>query len=204
MSGDIAARVSASADPVATPDAYRREILGWLGDDDPAAVAAGTVDRLRGIVAAAGSRLRERPAPGEWSVIECIGHLADAELVVGARMRWILAEDEPDIVGYDQDRWVDVLRHREDDPESLVELFEALRAANLRLWASTPSEARGRIGRHRERGPESCELVFRMLAGHDRSHVAQAERALEATAVGASRGPSRRLTEILPRAGSGS
>jgi hypothetical protein len=55
MSGDIAARVSASADPVATPDAYRREILGWLGDDDPAAVAAGPVDRLRGIVAAAGS-----------------------------------------------------------------------------------------------------------------------------------------------------
>lgn len=185
MSDILASRDPARADPVANPDAYRGEILGWLGDDDPAAVAAGTVDRLRAVVAAAGSRLRERPAPREWSVIECIGHLADAELVVGARMRWILAEDEPDIVGYDQDRWVEVLRHRDDDPESLIGLFEALRAANLRLWASTPSQGRGRIGRHRERGPESYELVFRMLAGHDRFHVAQAERALEALARGA-------------------
>jgi hypothetical protein len=185
MSGDIVAGISASADPLAAPDAYRREILGWLGDDDPAVAASRTVERLRGVIAAAGSRLRERPAPGEWSVIECVGHLADAEMVASARLRWILAEDEPDIVGYDQDRWVDGLRHRDDDPEGLLALFDALRAANLRLWASTPSGAKGRIGRHRERGPESYELVFRMLAGHDRFHVAQAERALEALATGA-------------------
>jgi hypothetical protein len=185
MSGDIVAGISASADPIAAPDAYRREILGWLGDDDPAVVASGTVERLRGVIAAAGSRLRERPAPAEWSVVECLGHLADAEMVASARLRWILAEDEPDIVGYDQDRWVDNLRHRDDDPERLLALFGALRAANLRLWAPTPSEAKGRIGRHRERGPESYELVFRMLAGHDRFHVAQAERALEALATGA-------------------
>jgi hypothetical protein len=189
MSGDIVAGISASADPIAAPDAYRREILGWLGDDDPAVVASGTVERLRGVIAAAGSRLRERPAPAEWSVVECLGHLADAEMVASARLRWILAEDEPDIVGYDQDRWVDNLRHRDDDPERLLALFGALRAANLRLWASTPSEAKGRIGRHRERGPESYELVFRMLAGHDRFHVAQAERALEALATGAAVDP---------------
>jgi hypothetical protein len=31
---------------------------------------------------------------------------------------------------------------------------------------------------HQERGPESYDLAFRMIAGHDRLHVAQAERAL--------------------------
>ncbi len=167
-------------DPVASPEAYRRALLSWLGEDDPAVVQRATVERLREIVAAAGDRLRVRPEPLEWSVIECVGHLVDSELVAGARMRWILAEDEPDIVGYDQDRWVDGLRHNDDDPGDLIELFEALRSANLRLWAATPPADRERFGRHRERGPESYRLIVQLAAGHDRFHIAQAERALAA------------------------
>lgn len=167
-------------DPVASPDAYRRELLSWLGADDPAVVQQETVARLREVVQAAGDRLRLRPEPREWSVVECVGHLVDSELVASARMRWILAEDEPDIVGYDQDRWVDGLRHRDDDPQDLIALFEALREANLRLWAATPQADRERFGRHRERGPESYGLMVRLAAGHDRFHIAQAERALGA------------------------
>jgi len=172
--------VAPPVDPVAQPDAYRREILSWLGEDEPASVQAATTAAMRAIVRAAGDRLRVRPELLEWSVIECVGHLVDSEIVVSGRMRWILAEDEPDIVGYDQDRWVDGLRHREDDPEELIWLFDALRAANLRLWAATPVAARERFGRHNERGPESYGLIVRMTAGHDRFHIAQAERALAA------------------------
>jgi hypothetical protein len=172
-----------SPDPVAAPDAYRREILGWLGDDDPALVQASTVERLRNVVRAAGPRLRDRPAPGEWSVVECVGHLADSEVVTSARLRWIVAEDEPAIIGYDQDRWVDRLAHRDDDPDELIAQFEALRAANLRLWRSLPAEAPARFGIHSERGPESIELIWRLTAGHDRFHVAQAERALASLAA---------------------
>jgi hypothetical protein len=175
---------AAPIDPVASPDAYRRELLSWLGEDDPAIVQQGTVARLREIVQAAGDRLRVRPEPREWSVVECVGHLVDSELVASARMRWILAEDEPDIVGYDQDRWVDRLRHRDDDPLDLIALFEALRGANLRLWAATPAADRERIGRHRERGPESYGLMVQLAAGHDRFHIAQAERALAAVRGG--------------------
>jgi hypothetical protein len=171
-------------DPVAEPDAYRREILSWLGDDDPAAVQAATTAALRAIVRDAGDQLRVRPEPQEWSVIECVGHLVDAELVVAARVRWILAEDEPDIVGYDQDRWVGTLRHRDADPEELIAFFDAVRSANLRLWAATPVGARERFGRHRERGPESYEMTVRLAAGHDRFHLAQAERALAAVRGG--------------------
>jgi DinB superfamily len=132
------------------------------------------------LVSESGDRLRDRPEPSEWSVIECIGHLVDGEIVVSGRARWILAEDEPDIVGYDQDLWVDGLDHRDDDPEELISLFSALRASNLRLWARTPAAARDRFGVHRERGPESYGLMWRLTAGHDRFHVAQAERALAA------------------------
>ena len=169
---------TAPIDPVLSPEAYRTEILSWLGDDDPAKVQAATVARLRELIVAAGPRLRQRPEPTEWSVIECVGHLVDSEIVASARIRWILSEDRPDIVGYDQDRWVDGLHHGDDDPDQLIGLFDTLRAANLRLLAATPLADHERFGVHRERGPESYGLMVRLGAGHDRFHIAQAERAL--------------------------
>ncbi len=106
--------------------------------------------------------------------------MVDGEIVVSGRYRWILAEDEPDIVGYDQALWVARLQHRDDDPAILIDTLAALRRANLDLWARTSEADRARIGHHRERGPESYELTFRLLAGHDRVHLAQARAALEA------------------------
>lgn len=70
-----------SPDPVADPSGYVRLILGLLGEDDPEEVQAGTPAAWRGLVQDAGDRVAERPEPGEWSVLECLGHAADAELV---------------------------------------------------------------------------------------------------------------------------
>ena len=168
-----------SPDPVAEPNAYQEMLLGLLGDDDPVDVQSGTPAAVRALVANAGDDLRTAPAAGEWSVVELVGHIADAELVASGRYRWILAHDQPPIPGYDQDLWASRLRHREADPDELITVFEALRTANLALWRRTPVEDRARLGIHAERGPESYELTFRLLAGHDRFHLDQARRTLE-------------------------
>ena len=170
----------ASPDPVREARAYQESLLAALGDDDPAVAQAQTPGALRAIVAEAGSLLRTRPEPGEWSVLECVGHIVDGELVVSGRYRWILAHDEPTIVGYDQALWVDRLRHNEDRVEELLGVFDVLRAANLALWARLSATDRARVGMHAERGPESLDLTFRLAAGHDRVHLAQARRALAA------------------------
>src|SRR5206468_1762966 len=85
------------SDPAVTPEwaAYRAELLGLLGADDPAEVQASTPAAVRERVAAATSAgvLRTRPAPGEWSVIGLVGHLLDGEIYASARYRWILTED---------------------------------------------------------------------------------------------------------------
>ena len=169
-----------SPDPIDDPAAYQNHLLGLLGDDDPADVQAGTAAAWRALVAEAEQAVAQRPEPSEWSVLECLGHAYDAEIVYSGRYRWIVAHDEPPLIGYDQDLWVERLHHGEDDPDELLEVFEALRAANLALWAKTSDAEKQRVGMHAERGPESFDLSFRLIAGHDRFHLAQAGRALNA------------------------
>ena len=80
---------------MARPSEYVAFMLSLLGDDDPAEVQAATPAALRELAARAGDDIRTRPAEGEWSVVELIGHLTDAELVAGGRYRWVLAHDGP-------------------------------------------------------------------------------------------------------------
>jgi hypothetical protein len=173
-----------SPDPVAQAETYRRYLLAALGEDDPGTAQAAAPALVRQLISDAGDDLRTAPSPGEWSVIELVGHMVDSELVSAARYRWILAQDEPDLVGYDQDLWTSALRHRDGDAERLLVLFEALRAAHLELWKRSTPDERARVGIHRERGRESFDLLFRLLAGHDRVHLAQARAALETVRTG--------------------
>jgi len=168
----------ASPDPVTEPKRYQEHLLGLLGDDDPATVQAATPGRIRELLAEAGADARKRPSPDEWSILECVAHIVDAEIVYSGRYRWILAHDEPELIGYDQDRWIAHLHDPLEEPEELLAVLEPLRLANLELWRRTPAAARERIGLHRERGPESYELSFRLIAGHDRFHLEQARGAL--------------------------
>ncbi|HEX9124503.1 MAG TPA: DinB family protein [Actinomycetota bacterium] len=167
-------------DPIDDPGGYQRHLLGLLGDDDPVEVQTATLAAWPDLVSQAGDLLAVRPEPTEWSVLECLGHATDAEIVCAGRYRWILAHDEPPLTGYDQDLWVDRLRHGQDHPRELLDVFGVLRQANLALWGRTTEAERERLGMHAERGPESLDLSFRLIAGHDRFHLDQARRALAA------------------------
>jgi hypothetical protein len=174
-----------SPDPISEPKAYQDHLLSLLGPDDPSQLQGGTPNAWRALVSTAGAPGHARPEPSEWSAIECLAHAVDAEVVMSARYRWILSHDEPPLIGYDQDLWVDRLHvGRGNEPEELLQLFKPLRFANVALWANASEEDRARVGMHAERGPESFALCFRMLAGHDRFHLAQARRALEAVSEG--------------------
>src|SRR5262249_31302688 len=95
--------------PVAQATAYQQSLLAAIRADDPAEVKEQGAANVRAMLAAAGPFLRVRPAPREWSPLLCLAHIADAEMVMTGRYRWVLAHDRPELVGYDQDLWVDNL-----------------------------------------------------------------------------------------------
>jgi len=148
--------------------AYREKIFTLLGDRNPLDVLARTSTELAAIVAQHPAPfLRFRPFEGKWTPNEIIGHLTDSEWVYGYRLRLILSEDNPTILGTTQESWVAALRHNEREPAELVETFRVLRDLNLAVWKRTTASDLDRAGQHNERGPESLDQMLRLLAGHD-------------------------------------
>jgi DinB superfamily len=176
---DVEQALDQRIDPVSQASEYQQLLLGLASGRDPAQIQAEQPDQMAELIDRAGVRLRTRPAPQEWSVLECAGHMLDAEIVSSARYRWIVAHDAPALIGYDQDLWVSRLAHQDDDPAEVIALFGALRRANLEMWARIPEDQRARVGIHAERGPESYDLTFRLVAGHGILHLAQADRTLQ-------------------------
>lgn len=166
---------------VASAAAYVRALLEVLGEREPLDVLAelgGWLERrLEGVPDAA---LRRAEAPGKWSALEVVQHLADSDLVFGFRLRMILTADRPPLQGYDQDGWAATLRYRDGALADALAQLEVLRAANLRVLRRLGPEELERTGVHGERGAESLGHLTKLMAGHDLVHRRQIERVLAA------------------------
>ncbi len=171
---------SVTAKRLETPAEYTRRILGYAEGKDPFTILKTTAGRLRKIVESTPDAvLRRRPAPGRWSPVEIIAHLADAEIVASYRVRMIIAHNGVDIQAFDQDEWATNLAYEATDPAESVDLFDATRVANLRLLGRIDPRLHENYGLHAERGRESVSHLIRLYAGHDLNHLAQLEQIVE-------------------------
>jgi hypothetical protein len=156
---------------------YIAALLEFLGDRDPLTVQAELSDAVRELTAGlSGEELGRPEAPGKWSILQVVEHLADQELVNGFRLRSIVAEDEPPLRGYDQDLWATRLRYGSAGVGPVLDELRSLRARNLRLYRSLSEAELDRVGLHDERGPESARRLRALTAAHDLLHRRQIAR----------------------------
>ena len=157
--------------------AYIDSLLTFLGDRDPLQVFAETPDAVRRAVQAAPeSILRTPEAPGKWSILDVVQHLAQVEFVLGFRYRKVLAEETPAIPAIDQDKWVSQLFPESVGLEEALQDFAAVREVNLHLLRRLQDEHWDRYGIHSQRGNESMRQMARLYAAHDLYHLFQIER----------------------------
>jgi DinB superfamily len=121
-----------------------------------------------------------RPGPARWSVHEVVCHCADSETVAAARLRYLLAEPDPLIVGYDQARWADVLDYHSRPIAPALAAVAAVRANTVPLLEGLSREARQKTGRHSESGRYGVEDWLRIYAEHLEKHAGQIERNIAA------------------------
>ena len=158
-------------------DAYITALMELLGDRNPIAVQAELVDTLRELTGDLGeAELARAEAPGKWSILQVVEHLADQELVNAYRLRSIVAEEEPPLRGYDQDLWAARLRYGSGGLEPVLDELRTLRARNLRLYRALSETDLDRVGLHEERGPESARRLRALTAAHDLLHRRQIAR----------------------------
>lgn len=115
-----------------------------------------------------------RPAPSEWCINECVGHLIETERrSFGGRIRTILASREPELETWDP---AAVARSRGDcdrRPGELVSEFDALRQDSIQLVRSLREDQLSRGGAHPEVGRLTVGDLLHEWIHHDGNHLRQ-------------------------------
>ena len=114
--------------------------------------------------------IRHRPAAGEWSAVEVVGHMIDKMQIWNSRVERLMVEDRPVLPGYDQDALVRDHDYLHADPEVLFEQLGQACERFATLVESIPTSALGREGVHEEVGPmtlrQCIEAPLESAPGH--------------------------------------
>jgi DinB superfamily len=131
------------------------------------------VDALAGITP---DELDRRPPGSDWTAREIAHHLADSEATAYVRLRRLVAEDNPTIIGYDEEEFARRL-HYDRPIEPSLAVLEAVRTASLQLLESLTDGEWQRAGTHSDSGPYTIDDWLRIYAGHSHDHADQIRRA---------------------------
>jgi hypothetical protein len=111
-----------------------------------------------------------RPAPGEWSVKEVIGHVCDTERVFSYRAMRIARSDIIPLAGFEQDEYVRATDFNARTLPDLIEEFEAQRRANVLCFKPLTEAETARRGTA-SNFPVSVRALLYMMAGHVMHHI---------------------------------
>jgi uncharacterized damage-inducible protein DinB len=140
------------------------------------AVLSTTPERWQRLVSTLPIDLLTRPpARGEWSALNCLQHLLDAErLNFPVRFRAFLTGQ--DFTPFDPNQ-----QHATPDaqtPEQLPAKFARARQESLVLLRQVKDDDLGRTAQHPQFGTVTLAEMLQTWAAHDLMHTVQAERAL--------------------------
>jgi uncharacterized damage-inducible protein DinB len=112
-----------------------------------------------------------RVGPGTWSIAQLVAHLVDADLVIAERMKRVIAEDEPRLMAFDENRWIDRLDSQAMPVEEAVNLLSANRHWMTRILRNCSDSDFGRVGMHSEAGKKTLSDLVTGAVGHVDHHL---------------------------------
>jgi DinB superfamily len=123
-------------------------------------------------------QLDYKPSDGGWSAREVVHHTADSEMTSAIRLRRLLAEDHPAIIGYDGDEFARRLFYAERPVQPSLDAIRAARETSASLLERLGEDDWRRTGTHSESGPYSIDTWLSIYAVHCHEHAEQIARAV--------------------------
>lgn len=118
-----------------------------------------------------------REGPNEWNPREIVHHLGDSEMNATSRIKFLIAEKEPLIPNYDQDRWTEILYANERPIEPSLAAFRAAREATVPLLRLMTDQQWKSAGTHSTGGTITAETWLEWYGPHAHDHADQIRRA---------------------------
>jgi hypothetical protein len=119
----------------------------------------------------------DQSASGEWTPRMIAHHLADSEMTSAIRLRRLIAEENPVIVGYDEAQFASKLTS--DRPvEPSLQAMRWARESTAQILERLNDEEWRRAGTHSESGTYSVEDWLTIYANHGHDHAKQVARSL--------------------------
>ncbi len=132
---------------------------------------AGAEQLRQAVAGLSPSQQRERPIPGKWSVLEVVCHIADFEPILADRMKRVVAEERPTLLGADEARFAANLAYHQRDLDEELAIVTHTRSQLARILRTQAESVLQRVGVHSERGPLTLEQFLRLATNHIPHHV---------------------------------
>ena len=116
------------------------------------------------------------PIPGTWSIGQIVLHLMDSDLIGADRMKRVIAEDNPSLIGFDESAFAKSLFYERQDPFRAAEIFRMNREFTAIILHQLPDAAFDRAGIHNERGRLTLAELVRGFNHHLHHHLGFIER----------------------------
>lgn len=115
--------------------------------------------------------LNSFPVPGTWSIQQIVFHLMDSDLIGSDRMKRVIAEERPTLIGYNETAFAANLFYSELDPAAACEIFAQNRRMTAEILRRLPDVAYARTGLHNESGELTLEHLVRTYIKHLDGHL---------------------------------
>lgn len=111
------------------------------------------------------------PVPGTWSIQQIVIHLMDSDLIASDRMKRIIAEDNPTIIGYNETAFSKKLFPEKLDPTLAARIFADNRKLTAIILHNLAAKDFERYGTHNERGRITLAQLVEMYVQHLDHHM---------------------------------
>jgi uncharacterized damage-inducible protein DinB len=89
-------------------------------------------------------QLVARPVSGKWSALEVVCHIGDFDPILADRMKRVIAEDRPQLLGADENRFAAALAYHHRDVEEELTIIERTREQMARILRTRRRPQRAR------------------------------------------------------------